>query len=820
MIKAYLKRAGRQLARNKTFTLINTFGLALGMACCFLIIRFLIHEFSYDQFHQHKDRIYRINYHAGFAGSDLVLARIPPPISPLLRDYFPEVEHAARLFGRGMSTSIKGENNQTLENFEVENLYFADSTLLDIFSFNFLHGDSKTALDAPFSLIVTDEMAKRFFGQTNVLGRTVHFMDQYPFQITGVVESYPSNSHLEFNMLVPYQNMFDIAPENSRANMQGNLSKNWVISHSYTYVLLKEGTSRARVDEGFRAFLDQYGNPQVKDEQEFSLIALEEIHTNSAEISLEPTPPANLRYLYIFLAIGILTLFIACINFINFSTASSLARAKEIGVRKVLGAGKNTIVQQFLGESMLLSFIAFMLALLFMWISLPYLNELTDRQIGFSFLENWKILLGFILLFPLVGLLAGTYPAFFVTRFEPVRVLKGKGYTNLPKGAMLRKVLITIQFIASITLIIGTLGIFQQLQFLRNQPLGFQSEYILNVPIFSPSINSIFGGIDGPMRQKMNAFEEELLANPNVEQVTLSSGLPGLGAVRRNVSTEKISKDDNLFLSGLAVDYDFVETYDLELIAGRDFDQSFGTDHQNAFVINERAVERLEFGSPEEAIGQMIDREGKKGQVVGVVKDFHFVSLRNEIDAFLMDVNVGVFNNFSIKLSAQNLPSTLSFIETKWGEFFPQKTFEFTFLNESINDLYAQEGRLAQMIGYFAFLAILISCFGLYGLVAYSANQKTREISIRKVLGASVSNILSLLSKDFFYLILLAGFIAIPIAYYGLHQWLQDYPIRMSISWILFVLPLLAVLALAMLTVSYRTMKAARANLVENLRQE
>ena len=819
MFRNYLILALRHFSRNKIFTLINTLGLALGMACCFLIIRFIAHEFSYDQFHEHQDRIHRINYHAGFGNSDVTLARIPPPISPLLADYFPEVEHTARLFARDMSVKIKGENNRILNNFEVENLYFADSTVLDIFTFNFLSGNPNTALDAPYSLILTEEMATQFFGTSEALGRTVYFMDVYPFEVTGVVEAFPSNSHLEFNMLVPYQNMFDIAPENSRQNMRSNLSKNWVISHSYTYVLLREGASADRVNEGLRVFLDQYGNEQVKDQQTFSLVPLLDIHLNSIA-ALEPTPTANLNYLYIFLAIGILTLLIACINFINFSTAGSLARAREVGVRKVLGAGKETLIGQFIGESMLLSFIAFLIAIGLVFLFLPYLNDLTDRQMHFHLLKDWKLLALFFLLFPAVGFLAGTYPAFFVTRFKPVSVLKGKGYHTVPKGAVLRKVLIMVQFAASIILIIGTLGIVRQLQFLRDQPLGFQTEYVIDVPLFSPSINNIFGGVDGALRQKMNAFEEELLANPNIEGITLSSGTPGFGGVRRNVSTDKISKEDNLFIAGIAVDYDFVETYGLELVAGRDFDQAFGTDHQDAFMINEQAVELLQMESPEAAIGQPINREGKQGQVVGVVKDFHFGSLRQEIDAFLMDVNVGLFTSFSIRIKSQQMPATLSFIESKWNGFFPQKVFEYTFLNESISEMYNQEGRLAQMIGYFAFLAILISCFGLYGLVAYAAAQKTKEIGIRKVLGASVAHILALLSKEFFYLILLAGLVAIPMSYYGLNIWLQDYPFRIGLSVWLFLLPLLAVLFMAFLTTSYRTIKAAKSDPSDILRYE
>lgn len=819
MIQNYLKTAFRHLFKNKLFSLINVLGLALGMACCFLIVLFLRHEFSYDQFHQKADRIYRVNYFAGFGNTNFLLGRVPPPISPNLPDYFPEIEKSARMFGRSISVSIKDQESAALNKYEVENLYFSDSTILDIFSFQFLEGNAQNALDRPGSLIITREMAQQFFGTDQSIGRTVHFLDQYPFEVTGVVESFPANSHIEFNMLAPYEDMFNIAPESVRETMRNNLNSNWVISHSYTFALLNEANNAEAVNARFDDFIKLYGNEKVRDKQEFRLFPLLDIHLKSTA-GLEPTPTANLRFLYIFLAIGFITLLIACINFINFSTAGSLTRAREVGLRKVLGAGKRTLIAQFLGESLMLSFAAFLLSLWLVRLSLPFVNTLVDRQLSFSPIDNWVLLLLFLGIFFLAGLLAGSYPAFFITRFKPVSVLKGKGYINVPSGNMLRKILITTQFVASIFLIAGTLGIYRQLDFLRNQPMGFQTDYMLNVPLFSTDLNSIFGGVDGNLRQRMNSFEEALLTNPNVEAITLSDGPPGFGGVRRNVTTEQITADDNLYLAGMAVDYDFTETYQLEIVAGRDFDQSFGTDHQDAFIINEKAVEVLKWDSPEEALGKPLNRENKQGKVIGVVKNFHFSSLRDEIDPFLMDVSAPVFTNFSIRINAADVPKTIDFIQSQWNDFFPQKTFEYTFLDEDINQMYASEDQLARIIGYFALLAILISCFGLYGLVTYSAVQKTKEIGVRKVLGASISNILTLLSKEFIQLILIAGLIAIPLAYYGLSKWLEDYPLNVGLGWWLFVLPMIAVLLIALITLSYQTIRAALANPVEALRYE
>jgi putative ABC transport system permease protein len=819
MLQNYVKIAIRTLLKNKTFAIINALGLAIGMACCFLILLFLQHEFSYDQFHEKADNIYRINYGADFAGDGLVIAACPPPIAPLMHDNFPGIDQVARMYGRQVSVSTKDPNGNALNKYEIQNQFFADSTILNIFTFDFLQGNPTSALDAPSSIILTDEMAIQFFGTPDALGKVIYLEDTYPFTVTGVVRKFPENSHIQFNMIAPYPDMFNTAPEQSRTAMRNNLNSNWVISHSYTYVLLNEGGNPEEVDKAFPTLLEKFGNPQVREGQNFTLVPLKDIHLHSTAGS-EPTPPANLSFLYIFLAIGFVTLLIAAINFVNFSTAGSLGRAKEVGVRKVLGASKSSVVTQFLGESMILSFIGFLISMILIRLALPYMNELTNRELSFDIINNGTLAALFLGIFILAGLLAGSYPAFFVTRFKPVSILRGKGFASIPKGVYLRKALITIQFIATIGLIGGALGIYKQIQYLQSQPMGFQSDYMLNVPLFSPQLNSIFGGLNGDLRQKINSFEEELLKNPKVEAITLSSTVPGQGAPRRNVQGEHITAEDNLYLTCNSVDYDFLETYELELVAGRSFDKEMGTDHQNAFVLNERAVADMQWKNAEDAIGKRLLREGKEGTVIGVVKDFHQTSLHQTIIPLVMDVQAAIFTNFSIKINSAEVPASLEFIEETWDEFFPQKVFEYTFLDESIENLYQAETRLGQIIGYFAFLAILISCFGLYGLVAFAAAQKTKEIGIRKVLGASIPSILTMLSKEFVFLILVAGFIALPLAYYGLTQWLTNYPYNISVGAWLFFIPILGVLTIALLTISYQTIKAAIANPVEALKYE
>jgi putative ABC transport system permease protein len=427
---------------------------------------------------------------------------------------------------------------------------------------------------------------------------------------------------------------------------------------------------------------------------------------------------------------------------------------------------------------------------------------------------------GFIGVFILTGLVAGSYPAFFVSGFESVVSLKG---TNIPAragGVGLRKVLVVLQFTVSIALIAGALVAFQQLQYLRNRPLGFQKEHTIIVPLFSQNLNNIFGGISPELRSKTNAFEEAIAQNPRVKFSTLSSGTPGNGAVGRGTIPEGFTQEDNLFIAGMQVDYDFLKTYQLEIIAGRDFSREFGTDHLEAFIVNEQAVKQFKWGSPQEAIGKTINREGKKGKVIGVVKDFNYVPLQLPIEAFLFDVHPPLFNTFSIKVQSDNIPQTIAFLESKWNEFFPEKAFSYTFLDEDINQAYNADQRMGRVINYFAFMAIFISGLGLFGLASFTTAQRTKEIGVRKVLGATVPQIVQLLYKDFVILVAISFIIAIPLTLYMASKWLEEFAFSIDIAWWMFAIPGLLVIIIALLTVSYQSIKAALANPVKSLRNE
>ena len=822
MIKNYFTIAIRYLHRHRVFSFINIAGLGLGMACCLFIFLFVQDELSYDRFHEKADRIYQISYHAP---NNNTYARIPPPLSVRMTEYFPEVETSARMFSRNLSVRVPvSTNGDEFNDFEEEDIFFVDSTLFNIFSFQFIAEVPTENLSDPSTVIITESMAEKYFGpdwqKNDVLGQTLTFIGQHPFKIVGVVKDMPTHSHWQFNMLVPYENMYAIENQEMGQFMRENLSRNWVISHSFTYVLLKEGYSPATVEEKFPAFLEQHVPKDLKVGQTFSLLPLTDIHL-TPDVYLQPEPTSDIEYIYIFAAIASITLLIACFNFINLSTAQSLKRAREVGMRKVLGAHKTQLFGQFLGESLLLSFVGFILALFIVFTALPEFNALTEKAITSDYLFNWKILGGFLGIFMVAGLLGGSYPAFYITRMKTLSTLKGGKAETAHQKFPFRKALVVFQFAMSIALIAGAVIIFSQLRFMQSRPLGFQQEAIINIPIFSQNMNNVFGGVNGQVRSRLNAFENEVLENSDINAITLSSSIPGLGVVARGTLYEgRDEEEGRLFIPTISADYDFLDTYELELLAGRDFSQGAGTDHTSAFIINETTVREFGWETPEKAIGKTIDLEGKKGSVIGVIKDFHYVSLQVPIGSLILDVGVPMFNVFSIKMETQNLENTLEYLETQWTAHFPEKTFEYSFLESDLAEIYRADRRFGKIIGIFASLAILVSCLGTYGLSLLYAQQKEKEVGIRKVLGASVGHIIGLLSKGHLLLIGLASLMGIPLAYWGTHRWLENFAYRMELSAGLFILSVGAVLLIALFTISYQTLKAALANPVDALRDE
>ncbi|MGK7393337.1 MAG: ABC transporter permease [Candidatus Cyclobacteriaceae bacterium M3_2C_046] len=814
MLKNYFKIAYRNLINNKVYSLINIIGLSVGMTCCLLIYLYVQDELSFDQFQLKKDQIYRLVYHST---SGMDLAQTPPPISPLLPEFFPEVETSARIYQRNVSVKVPDQDQQ-LSEYEEEMVLFADSTILDILTFDFISGYSDQLLKEPFTVILNQEVARKYFGQQDPLGKTILLLDNIPCKVVAIARDFPAQSHLHFNMILPYDNMYDLENDQASKHMRQNLAINWVISHSYTYVLLKEGADPDQVNAGMNDLVNTHAQERMRAGQTFSLEPLQDIHLYSRVLQNQEQQ-GNIRFIYLFSGVALITLLIACFNFINLSTAHSIKRAREVGMRKALGATKKWLFLQFLGESILISFLAFILAILLVSLGLPELNLLTGKQLSFSLLLDWQILLVFLLIFIITGVLGGTYPAFYMTRLNLLTTLKGK-VSQKSRGFSLRKLLVTLQFASSIALIAGTIIIFKQLNYLMNKPLGFNTEEIINVPVFSNNFNFVFGGVNGPLRQRLNTFEEEMLRNADIKAITLSSVLPGISSISRMTIPEGHPEDDPIFVPTIAVDYDFLQTYDMELIAGRNFSKETGTDHINAFIVNEEAVKDFHWESADQALGKEINLEGKEGIVIGVVRDFHMSSLHEPIRPLILEINVAFFSTFSIRINTARTPQTLSLIGKQWKEFFPEKTFEYSFLRSDIDDQYNAENNLARIIGIFAFIAIFVSCLGSYGLIMFSARQREKELGVRKVLGASVFRLIRLMALEFTGLFLLGFLIAIPISYYLMDQWLTDFSFRINIDLSVFLISGLLALILIWLTISYQSIKAATINPVEMLRDE
>jgi putative ABC transport system permease protein len=600
---------------------------------------------------------------------------------------------------------------------------------------------------------------------------------------------------------------------------KNNLTQNWVISHSATYVLLKPHHPAAAVNDKMPAFLAAHANPRFKDDITFHLEPIRDIHLHSDAV-FTPEPTGNITYVYFFMGIAFLTLIIASFNFINLSTARSIRRAREVGMRKVMGAHRGKLIGQFIGESLLLSFIAFLFSLLLIELLLPTFNALTDRTLGFLTPADPLVLFIYAGIFVLTGILAGSYPALFISSFQPITALKGEVDKQMGKGLRLRKVLVVAQFTVTIALIASAMIVYLQLQYWRNQPLGFHKDHVLTVPLFSSNMNNIFSGMTQETHNRLDAFKNEITTHHSVAAMTLSSHLPGVSMVVRSVVPEGFTEEDNLFIGGIAVDFNFIETYGLEVIEGRDFSKEHGSDQQDAFIINRKAVEIFGWNDPADAIGKSITREGKSGTIIGVIKDFHHRNLRMSINGYLLDVNPYLFSTVSIRISGQNVPETVEYLNEKWTEYFPGKAFDYTFLDGQIEALYGNEERLARAVGYFSLLAVLISSLGLYGLILLAAEQRTKEIGVRKVLGASVSHILYLLTREFTILIAAAFVIAVPVVYFTMNKWLIDFAYRIDISWIIFAVAGGLVMLIALITLSIQAAKAALSNPVEALRYE
>jgi putative ABC transport system permease protein len=806
----FFKTAWRNILRYKAYSAINFIGLTCGLTVALLVFSYTRSELSYDRFHEKAPRLYRFWY---LVSNGLKLADTPPPIAPLLKEYFPQVEEAARLYRRNVSVKLP-ENSQA---FEESNIFFADSAFIKMFTLEFVAGNPDRALKEKYTVVLNQEMATKYFGNKNPIGESLLFSGKHLFKVVGVVKNFPENSHVRFNMLVPYDDMFELEDEKTEDVLRRNLAQNFVISHSYTYVLLKEGADPSGVNEKMGDFLKKYANPRLLMGQIFTLMPITDIHLKSTFLD-EPSTANSMTNIYVFICAGILTLLIACINYINLSTAQSLTRIKEIGIRKILGSMKYQLISQFLAESFLFCLIALLISFMAFDLSLPLLNVFTGKHLQFTEVVDTSLIAISIVLLLVVTILAGGYPAYFVTKFESVSALKGSG-TRGHGSQLLRKSLVVVQLTIACVLLSGTTLIVKQLNYLEDRPLGFTKEHVINVPLFSQNFNGVFRQADTTFTHRLQNFRTAIETQSGIKSTTLTSVVLGTDALYRGIIPEGFTAENNLLAANIAVEYDFLPAYGMELVAGRTFSKDYPTDAREAFIVNETAVREYRWGTAEQALGKTINREGKKGKVVGVVKDFNFMSLTTPIASLVLSIDPSQFNTLSIKFEGEG-KEVVKRLEAEWNSLFPEKAFEFSFLDEDLHEQYANFQNFGSIVQSFSIIAILISCLGVYGLVMFTVRQKVKEIGVRKVLGASIQSVLMLIYRDFAALTVIGFVLAAPFSYYLLQRWLDNFVYHTSIDAVIYAISFLVVLMIVSATISYQVLRAASANPVDSLRSE
>jgi putative ABC transport system permease protein len=812
MLKLFFKVAWRNLTRNKTYSLINIIGLAVGLACFILISLYVTDELSYDRFNAKADRIYRINTMLRMGGVEKSQAQASDPMGAALKKDYPEIEEFTRIYASSGSRVIKKGN----ESIDEKRIAFVDSTFFDVFTFPAVRGNTHTALNDPNTVVITESTAKKYFGNTNVLGKFVETTENNSalYKITAVIKDMPANSHFHFDFL--------FSMDNAPYNFGNQLSFN----HT-TYLLLKKGVDYRDLEKKFPDYIDRYILPQAKqvmniktmEEFEnagnllrFSLTPLLKIHLHS-NLSAELGTNGNIQYVYIFSAVAIFILLLACVNFVNLSTARSMKRAREVGVRKVLGTTKGNLIRQFISESSMTVILSSAVAIALVMLFLQPFNQLASKSISLSALLEPQTLLVLLLLPVVVSLIAGSYPAFFLSSFKPVNVLKGKLATGSHKS-IVRSGLVVFQFATSIILIIATITVYKQLNFIQNKNIGFNREQVL-----------IIDGT-GNLGHNTEAYKQEIGKLPGVLGGTYAGYLPVSASGRSDNTYSKeavLTPTNSLNMQAWSVDYDYIPTLGMQIVKGRNFSRDFGTD-SSALIVNETAVSL--FGLGPDPIGKKLytleafpSTKVTSLTVIGVVKNFNFESLRENIGPLCMALG-GANWSTAFRIKAADAGSILAQAERKWKSMSSGTRFSYRFLDDSFNNMYIAEQRMGTLAMLFATLAIVIACLGLFGLATFMAEQRTKEIGVRKVLGASVKNIVVMLSQDFLALILIAAIFAFPVAWWSMHAWLEDFAYRIDIGWWIFAVAGSTAMLIALGTISFQAIKSALANPVKSLRSE
>lgn len=806
MFRNYLKLAVRSLWKNKSFSVLNIAGLAMGLAACLLILLYVKDELSFDRFNKNAERIYRIDTDIRFGGSDFLTATVPDPMAKTLVQEFPQVEAAVRFRSQGNLVFHKGQEH-IMEN----RVVYTDASLFKIFTLPVIDGNPEQLLKQPNTVVITESMADKYFGKKEVTGQFIETGDGN-LQIAGVIKDVPTNSHFNFDFFISLETL-----EESRRN-------HWLANNFNTYILLKEGASAETVQSGLSGIITRHIAPQVKtllntsmeelekkgDHIRYDLRPLTSIHLHS-DRSSEMGVNGNVQYVYIFSAVALFILLIACVNFMNLSTARSSNRAREVGVRKVMGSSHRSLLLQFLTESVVISIVALLFALILAWTFLPWFNQLSGKQLHLSEQLTPGVSILLIAFAVVAGILAGSYPAFFLSSFQPIKVLKGKLAAGFRTG-WIRNALVVFQFGISIFLIIGIVVIYNQLNYIRNKKTGFNREQVLVV-----HDTQILGS-------KSKLFKEEVKRSGLASHVTMTGYLPT--SMYRN--SDVVFKDaaasasNSISLQIWSVDEDYVPTLGMEMLTGRNFSRELASD-SSAVIINEAAARLLGYTTP---IGQTVYMpDGLMGTrnapytIVGVIKDFNFNSMRETVSPLLLQYKFDR-GSVAVRLAAGNMNAAVDKLRSIWKQLAPEQPFQFSFMDEDFNRIYEAEQRTGKISMAFSLLAVLIACLGLFGLAAYAAEQRTKEIGIRKVLGASVTGIVQMLSKDFLKLVLIGAIIAFPFAWWAMNNWLQHFAYRSAISWWVFAGTAGITLLIAILTVSFQAIRAALSNPVDSLRNE
>lgn len=800
MFQNYLKIALRNLLKHKTFSFINISGVAIGLACFLLLSLYVKDELSYDRFHANAERIYRLN--RTFLSKDgtesLRLGHAAPPFAPLVKQDFPEVEQVVRLLEMGGLIEY-GENI-----YNENDVFAAEANIFKLFSFKVIQGNPDKALENPFSIMFSKKMAEKYFGKENPIGKTVKLENQFDCTVTGVFESLPSQSHFHPEALISFSTLND-----DRVYGAEGLRSNWGNNSFSTFLLLPKNYDPQKLVKAFPAFQNRHIDPKASTYSVLNLTKLTDIHLRS-HLDSEIESNGDIQYVYLFSAIAIFILVIACINYMNLATARSATRAKEVGMRKVIGAVRHQLVRQFLSESILLVVVSLFFAIVLVVICLPFLNDFTQKQLSFDALLD-PVFLSIVLAITLfTGVIAGSYPAFFMTSFQPLSVFKGRIASALKNGK-LRQGLVVTQFAIAVVLIICTAVVYNQMKYVKNYKLGYSKDQMVLLRAGSDSVINY------------DSIKQQLKANSNIVEVGRSSRIPSgrlLDSWEAYVMKGDSMAPADIGVKSLSVDEDFIPAYEIEMAAGRNFSKAFSTDKTNGFILNETAVKQLGWKNPADAVGARFGYGEIRGQIVGVTKDYHFESLHQKVAPIAMFAQTDRLGWMSVHISGGNIKEALAHIESVWKKQFPDRPFEYEFLDQKFGVLYATEQTQQLLFGIFSGIAIFISCMGLLGLSIFMAEIRTKEIGVRKVLGASVTSLVILLSNDFLKLVLVAIVIASPIAWYAMNSWLQDFAYHTNIHWGVFAFAAVISVAIALFTISFQSIKAALMNPVKSLKSE